>query len=401
MDPCPAAFSDIEVNGLETRAQSIRPGFIFFAVKGYAADGHDYIDTALERGAALIIAEKNPDNHDKILVVDNSRKAVADMAAAYYGHPSKQMKLVGITGTNGKTTITYLLESIFTQAGHTCGVMGTINIRYPGHCTDAPTTTPDALAIQRTLYEMKEAGVTHVVMEVSSHGLAMHRVDGCDFDTCVFTNLSQDHLDFHGSMEDYYHCKKSLFTHHLPQGSIQGTAVVNLDGGHGKELALELAKIHCPMIRVSHSQEADLRASQVVDQITGLSATLKRPGELAPFCSELTGKFNLENILCAAGAGLALGFSLEQIAQGLHACPVIPGRLERVANTINRHLFVDYAHTPDALESILKTLVKRAPKRVITVFGCGGNRDKTKRAPMGKAACCYSDIAIVTSDNPR
>ena len=401
MDPCPADFSDIEIKGLETRAQNIQPGFIFFAVKGYAADGHDYIDTALEKGAALVIAEKNPDNHPKIMVVDNSRRAVADMAAAYFGHPSRQMTLVGITGTNGKTTITYLLESIFARAGHSCGVMGTINIRYPGHCADAPTTTPDALAIQKTLAEMKKAGVTHVVMEVSSHGLAMHRVDGCDFNAAVFTNLSQDHLDFHGSMDEYYHCKKSLFTHHLSLGSAQGTAVINMDGNHGKELADELAALSCPMVRVSHTQETDLSATQVEDKITGLSATFKRPGELHPFCSGLTGRFNLENILCAAGAASALGFNLEQIARGIEACPVIPGRLERVANTINRHLFVDYAHTPDALESILKTLVKRAPKRVISVFGCGGNRDKTKRPPMGKAACCYSDIAIVTSDNPR
>ncbi len=398
---CPPGLADMEITDLGTRAQDILPGHLFFAVRGYAADGHDYINQALENGAALVVAEKNPHNHDRILVVEDSRKAVAEMAAAFFGHPSRDMVVVGITGTNGKTTTTYLLESIFTTAGHSCGVVGTINIRYPGHCADNPITTPDALALHRALRAMKDAGVTHVAMEVSSHGLAMNRVDGISFDAGVFTNLSQDHLDFHGTMESYFQCKKQFFTDFLPAPPKKGTAVVNLDGGHGPELSQELGRLSIPQIGVSHSLAADLQTRAIRDQITGITGQLIVHGTPVPLTTGLTGRFNLENILCAAGAAHALGFTPEQIRQGIDNCPVVPGRLERVPNPIHRHLFVDYAHTPDALKSILKTLSSRAPRRVISVFGCGGDRDRTKRAPMGKMACRYSDIAIVTSDNPR
>ena len=398
---CPPELADIEITDLETRAQNTGPGHLFFAVKGYAADGHDYIDQALDNGAALVVAQRNPNNRDRVILVDDSRKAVAEISAAFFGHPSRDMVLVGITGTNGKTTTTYLLESIFTTAGHPTGVMGTINIRYPGHCSDNPITTPDALALQRALYQMKQAGVTHVAMEVSSHGLSMNRVDCLDFDAGIFTNLSQDHLDFHGDMESYYETKKSFFTQHLNRPGTPGIAVVNLDGGHGPELSQDLGRLSIPQIGVSHSLAADLQTRAIRDQITGITGKLIVQGTPVSLNTGLTGKFNLENILCAAGAAHALGFTPEQIRQGIKNCPTVPGRLERVPNPIHRHLFVDYAHTPDALDSILRTLTARAPRRVITVFGCGGDRDRTKRPPMGKIASQRSNIAIVTSDNPR
>jgi len=391
---------DVDISGIQTRAQDIVPGQLFLAIKGHAADGHDYMEKAFACGAAAVIAQDNPKNLNRVILVPDSRKAAAAIATRFYGEPSRDMTLVGITGTNGKTTTSYLLESMFLAAGCTCGVIGTINIRYNGKIRDNPITTPDAIALQRTLSHMKQAGVTHVIMEVSSHGLDQFRVDGCRFDAGVYTNLSQDHLDYHPDMETYFSCKQRFFTELLlPSGkTVSAPAVINVDDPWGEKLA---DSIHYPVIRVSCRKTADVTAKDIVDTIQGISGRIFLKKDALSFASALTGRFNLENILCAAGAAYVLGISPFHIQQGIADCNGVPGRLEKVRTTINRYLFVDYAHTPDALESTLKTLKQRAPGRVITVFGCGGDRDRSKRPLMGKIACHYSDLAIVTSDNPR
>lgn len=397
--------TDVEITGIQTRAQNIQPGQLFLAIKGYAADGHDYIKTALDKGAAAVVAQNNPDRLDRIIQVENSRRAAGTIAARFFGNPSQDLFLVGVTGTNGKTTITYLLEQMFLAAGFRCGVMGTINIRYNGKCVDTPTTTPDALTIQKTLAQMKQAGITHVIMEVSSHGLDQFRVDGCHFDMGIFTNLTQDHLDYHPDMTAYYHCKKRFFTDFLRQGvnTPRLSAVINIDDPWGARLAGEL---DFPVMRVSaetaeNSRPPEVRVQDIMDSIQGIFGCMHLGRDTMGFSSSLTGQFNLENILCAAGAAYGAGVDPIKIQQGLTACTGVPGRLEKVANPLNRYLFVDYAHTPNALESVLKTLKKRATRRLITIFGCGGDRDRTKRPLMGKIACRYSDVTIVTSDNPR
>ncbi|WDP89449.1 MAG: UDP-N-acetylmuramoyl-L-alanyl-D-glutamate--2,6-diaminopimelate ligase [Desulfobacter sp.] len=389
----------IEISAVSCDSREAGPGSLFFAVEGHAADGHAYIGRALEQGAALIVAQRIPKGLDraqaaKIILARDTRKATAIAAANFYGRPGRDLTLVGITGTNGKTTTTWILESILTAAGFSTGVMGTVNIRYSGKILDNPITTPDPISIQKHLAQMKKAGVTHVLMEVSSHSLDQYRVLGCEFDAAIFTNLTQDHLDYHHDLDAYYRCKKKLFTDYLDAG----TAVINIDDEYGRRLAHEISG---HLLTTSVDGTADISAEKVKDEITGLSAQLTLKGLTLSMRSALAGRFNLENILGAAGAALSLGIAPEVIIRGIAALDRVPGRLEKLDTELNRHIFVDYAHTPDALASILDTLSKRAPARLITVFGCGGDRDRTKRAPMGKIACKYSDIAVVTSDNPR
>ncbi|MBU0971695.1 MAG: UDP-N-acetylmuramoyl-L-alanyl-D-glutamate--2,6-diaminopimelate ligase, partial [Proteobacteria bacterium] len=404
-NPVLESGKDIDILAISSRAQDIEPGGLFLAIKGNSADGHDYIDQAIENGAVAVIAQEKPPKSDipgsvTLILVEDSRNAIAIVAANFYGWPSRNLTLVGITGTNGKTTTTWILESIFNACGFNCGVIGTVNIRYKGKTFDNPVTTPDAIELQKALFNMQEAGITHVIMEVSSHGLSQFRVDTCEFDAGVYTNLTQDHLDYHGSMEDYFGCKKRFFTDFLGPKSRTGSApaIINIDDAKGKVLA---DTISYKKITISHRQPADVTAVDIMDDINGLSGTICLPGGQFSLKTSLTGRFNLENILCAAGAAHAIGIGTEKIQQGIESLTRVPGRLEKINNPLNRYLFVDYAHTPDALESILSILAQRAPERVITVFGCGGDRDRTKRPLMGKIACKYSDVAIVTSDNPR
>ncbi|MDD9301085.1 MAG: UDP-N-acetylmuramoyl-L-alanyl-D-glutamate--2,6-diaminopimelate ligase [Desulfobacter sp.] len=408
--PLQSTLGNLEIDALTCDSRKVTPNSLFIAVDGNVADGHDYIAQAFENKAAAVIAQRipenlNPDQTARIILVNDSRKATAAIAAEFYGHPSQTMVLVGITGTNGKTTTSWLLESIFKTCQLNTGVIGTVNIRYNNKTIDNPVTTPDAISIQKTLSQMKNSGVTHVVMEVSSHSLDQFRVNHCQFDATIFTNLTQDHLDYHQDMEAYFACKARLFKPATKPGAHTKTpfAVINIDDPYGRCLANDL---NSALFRVSHKETgenstADILAQEINDEITGLCAVLDLNGEKIPMKSSLTGRFNLENILCAAGTALGLGIAPESIVRGISSLGRVPGRLEKLSTPLNRHIFVDYAHTPDALSSILETLSKRAPARLITVFGCGGDRDRTKRAPMGKIACDYSDITIVTSDNPR
>ncbi|WP_457553740.1 UDP-N-acetylmuramoyl-L-alanyl-D-glutamate--2,6-diaminopimelate ligase [Desulfobacula sp.] len=390
---------DFEISSIASNSRDIMPGGLFIAVKGLISDGHDYIEQAFENGAIAAIAQSNPKNINNVILVENSRLSMACIAANFYGNPSKDLILVGITGTNGKTTTSWLLESIFNACKFSTGVIGTVNIRYKDQTFDNPITTPDSIELQKTLYKMKKAGVTHVIMEVSSHGIDLSRVDHCRFDLGVFTNLSQDHLDYHEGMTDYFNCKKRFFTQILGLNKKKNpTAVLNIDDPKGHLL---LNTLIYKTIAVSTQKRTDIFSQEVTQDIHGLSGTLCLADASFNFESQLTGTFNLENILCAAGAAQALNINPAQIKQGIENCRMIPGRLEKIDTPIDRFLFVDYAHTPDALESILVTLNQIAPKRIITVFGCGGDRDRKKRPLMGQIACKNSHIAIVSSDNPR
>jgi murE/murF fusion protein len=398
-----------DIHDLTSDSRQIQKGSLFVAVKGMVSDGHAYINQAVKNGAVAVVAQKGClpaalDSDTPVILVENSRACMGPLAARFYGFPSNDLILIGITGTNGKTTTTWLIEHILKKAGHFPGVIGTINIRYADQHIENPMTTPDAIELQRILSQMRKANITHVIIEVSSHGLDLNRVDGCCFDVGIFTNLTRDHLDYHADMDDYFDAKKQLFTRFLSPDCPEihrpdhGTAVLNIDDPKGQELYQTLTY---PRLSVSTRQPADVQAINMTDTLNGLSGTIQFKQTSFNFCSALTGIFNLENILCAAAAAMALGIPPEIITKGIESCHAIPGRLEKIATTIDRHLFVDYAHTPVALESILSVLRERTPKRLITVFGCGGDRDTTKRPLMGEIAARLSDLIIVTSDNPR
>lgn len=389
--------NDPDILSIHYRAQDVRPGGLFVAIPGSTADGFEFIDEALFGGAVAVIAEKAVPHKTVSAVVKNARKALDRVSAEFYGHPSESLCVAGITGTNGKTTTAFLIESIFTHAGFSAGLIGTIICRYAGKTIDFPMTTPESADLQGTLADMAANGVTHVVMEASSHAIELFRVESCRFDVGVFTNLSQDHLDFHGDMPSYWACKKRLFTEILPRGGKRKQSVANCNDPKGKELANEISDV----ITAGFMTENQIRPVNFTHGLEGFSGTILTPNGPLEIRSALVGEYNLENILCAAGAGVALGISTEAVKAGIEAVESIPGRLERVMPDSRRFVYVDYAHTPDALENVLETLGKLARRRIICIFGCGGDRDRGKRSQMGEIACEYSDLAVITSDNPR
>jgi len=396
-----ARHGDIDIGGLYYRAQEVTPGGLFVALKGFTADGHDFIPQAVSRGAAAVVCEQPVTAAAPVIPVTDGRKALAALAAEYFGHPSRRMTVVGITGTSGKTTTSYLIESMLQAAGQTVGVIGTINYRYGATVCPNPVTTPESLDLQRILADMYAAGVTQVVMEISSHALDLERVHACQVDVAVFTNLSQDHLDFHHDMETYWTSKRRLFEQVLPAspGKCAVRAVINIDDPRGAALAGGLALRHWT---TSQNQEADVRAEAAHFDLSGITAQLRTPRGAVAIRSPLVGHHNLENIRNAAGAALALGLPLEAVAAGIATLENVPGRLERVADpTGRRFVYVDYAHKPDALEKALQALRAVTSDRIICVFGCGGDRDRGKRAIMGAVAGRLADLTVVTSDNPR
>ncbi len=391
---------DPEICSIHYRAQDVKPGGLFVAISGHAADGHDFIDEALARGASAVVTQKPVYKDSIIIVVKNSRKALAAIAARFYRNPSEKLFMIGITGTNGKTTTSYLIESILSSAGFKIGVIGTINYRYSGKAFKNPVTTPESLDLQRILSEMLKDGITHVVMEISSHAIDLSRTDGCSLDVGVFTNLSQDHLDYHKDMNTYWSCKKRLFTENLSQDSQKNRtlAVINTNDEKGKEL-LNMLPIYC--LSIGNSNDNMIWAQNLQNDLTGIMGRITTPAGVFEFKSPLVGKHNLENILCATGVGVALRLPLESIKSGIEALSSVPGRLEPVLNDMGRFVYVDYAHTPDALENVLSALRAMKSDRIICVFGCGGERDKGKRSQMGEISGRQSDLAIITSDNPR
>lgn len=393
----------MEIQGLYYDSRQVQPGGLFFALRGVAADGHRFIGAALQAGAVGVVAEDAsavPPGTASIIVAD-ARFAMSWAAAAFYANPTATVPLIGITGTNGKTTTTYLVETMLESAGMPAAVLGTVNYRFRELFLPAPNTTPESVDLQRIMRELVDAGARSVVMEVSSHALEQKRVDGCLFDVGVFTNLTRDHLDYHGTMDAYLESKTRLFSLLLaddPAAKPSRRAVVNYDDPYGKLIADAAA---CPVLTYGLEKGADVTAADVTFSVNGISGLLATPTGRVSFHSAMLGRFNLYNILAAAAAGVALNMPLEAIRRGIEEHRRVPGRLERVDNDRGVTVLVDYAHTGDALENVLQTLREIATGRIITVFGCGGDRDRGKRPIMGGIAAALSDLALVTSDNPR
>jgi UDP-N-acetylmuramoyl-L-alanyl-D-glutamate--2,6-diaminopimelate ligase len=395
---------DIIVRQVQYDSRLVQRGDLFVAIRGTAVDGHNFVQRAVEAGAVAVVMEDDAAVHDFFflhtnvvkIVVPDSRSTLARMAANIFGHPSDHLRLIGVTGTNGKTTTTHLIKSVLEAAGETVGLIGTI--RYMVGDKDLPSThtTPESLELQGLLATMREHGCSSVVMEVSSHALAMKRVAGARFAAAVFTNLTQDHLDFHGSMEKYLQAKKALFDN-LDASAV---AVVNANDPAGTSIVSGTSAA-----RLSFGANADVRASEVSMTMTGMSFQLEWQDGSCPVRSSLTGRFNVANILAASATGIALGVSPAHITSGIAALQSVRGRFEQVVAPAGWVAVIDYAHTPDALEKCLLTIRDVMPSqdqgRIITVFGCGGDRDRGKRPLMGKIASELSDITIVTSDNPR
>jgi len=390
-------FTDSEVAGLYYDSRRVEAGGAFFALKGEVADGHRFIDDAVARGACVVFMEEARElpSHVAAVVVDDTRRALAQASAVYYGTMPAGCPTVGVTGTNGKTTITYLLESMLRAAGRHPAVFGTVNYRFEGIERASSHTTPESVDLFRILADFRDAGADSLVLEVSSHALEQKRVDSLRFDVGIFTNLTPEHLDYHGDMESYFSSKRRFFAELLPSSG--GRAVINVGDPYGKRLGQEIQGA----ITYGVNEGAEVRFRDLRISFEGITGMLETPEGEAQFHSPLLGRFNVENLLAAAGAGLALGLPVRLVADALSKASPPPGRMERVENNRGALILVDYAHTSDALEKVLKTGRDLNPRRLLTVFGCGGDRDRTKRPAMGEVAARYSDLVFITSDNPR
>jgi UDP-N-acetylmuramoyl-L-alanyl-D-glutamate--2,6-diaminopimelate ligase len=400
------AERDPVVRGIATDSREVSPGDVFFALRGATVDGHDYLPQALALGASAAFVETLPQGLDLrgacAVVVPNARRALAPVAVRFFGAPAEELFLVGVTGTNGKTSTTYLVEAILGAAGRKVGVIGTVEVRYAGERRRTPNTTPESLDLQRTLRDMRTRDVDACVMEVSSHGLELGRVDGCRYDVAAFTNLTQDHLDFHADMDRYREAKLRLFRDYLAP---EAGAVVNLEDPSAEAFCEAATRSHARLVRVTRdaSREAEVRLASADVSLDGTRARVLLPGGPLDLTLPLVGDFNLENLLVACGVAQAAGVAPSAIAAGVAACPQVPGRVERVkwegsgAPTV----FIDYAHTPDAVEKLLRALRPLCRGELVAVFGCGGDRDAGKRPLMARAVARYADRVIATSDNPR
>ena len=394
---------DQKVNGLTYDSRRVGKGLVFFAIPGEKVDGHDYIAEAVARGAAAVVMvrEGAPKGATFIRVKD-VRRAMGLWSAHFFGRPSDRAKLVGVTGTNGKTTVSYLIESMLSEAGLEPGVIGTVNYRYGKREIPSHHTTPESVDLQSLLADMVRAGVKSVVMEVSSHALSQERVRGLEFDVAVFTNLSRDHLDYHADMEDYFAAKSKLFTDHLRYSTKPKKAAV-IYGNDPRGQRLIDTVCHDGMEVWSYGEEDrwDIHPCDVKSDVSGQHEKLQVKDRQIEFSSPLIGAANLQNIMGAVGTGLALGLPIDAVLSGIQKLNSVPGRLEKVENPLGFAVLVDYAHTPDALEKVLAAVRPLTRGKVVTVFGCGGDRDRGKRPLMGEIAARLSDWVVVTSDNPR
>jgi UDP-N-acetylmuramyl-tripeptide synthetase len=391
-----SAVTDITHDSRQARA-----GTLFVAIQGGTLDGHRFVAQVMEQGAAGIISERArpADFHGAWLEVEDARKALAQAAAVVHGHPSRELSLVGITGTNGKTTTTYLVAAIAEAAGEPVAMTGTVEYRIGDEKHKAERTTPEASDMQRLLRRAVEAGCRTAVMECSSQAIDLHRCDGLDVSVAVWTNLTRDHLDYHKTMEAYFAAKRCLFDGSL--GTRPRLAVLNMDDAHGRELARELEAAGRRVVSYALNREAAVTATHVEHSLEGMRFRLHTPAGERELSSPLVGRPHIYNILAAVATGLELGYELELSCRAVETCTGAPGRFERVPHAGDFAVVVDYAHTDDALVNVLKTARDVAVGRIITVFGCGGDRDRSKRAPMGEAAASLSDVVILTSDNPR
>jgi UDP-N-acetylmuramoyl-L-alanyl-D-glutamate--2,6-diaminopimelate ligase len=392
---------DIEVRGLTNDSRAVQEDYLFVAVRGNEHDGHRYLAHAVEGGACALVVEQVEKEFRGVTVirVPDTRVVLRELADRFYGYPMRDMRLIGITGTNGKTTTSYLLESIWKEAGIQVGIIGTINYRFNGHSCEAPLTTPDYPELMRMVQEMRDTGIRDIIMEVSSHSLDQGRTIGFQWLRALFTNFSRDHLDYHVTMEEYFQAKSRLFTAlGEDQGEEEAQAVINVDDPKGRILE-KLTTV--PVVSYGLNGNCMVRAADVNLSVDGVRFTLVTPTGSVPIISSLLGRINVYNILGAAATAYSLHLDLHVIARGIGRLAYVPGRLQRVQNHRGLLVFVDYAHSPDALEKALQTLKPFVQGRLITVFGCGGDRDKGKRPEMGKLAGELSDVVILTSDNPR
>jgi UDP-N-acetylmuramoyl-L-alanyl-D-glutamate--2,6-diaminopimelate ligase len=383
----------VDVRDLAYDARAVTPGAAFFAVPGARADGHDFAAEAVANGAIALVVERDVGLEVPQLVVSDARASMAVAADAFFGEPTKELEVAGVTGTNGKTTTAFLLHAILAAAGRRPGLLGTVESRVGGNVRPVVRTTPEAIDLQRTFREMLDAGDRSVAMEASSHAAALRRLDRVRFDVLAFTNLSQDHLDFHGSMEDYYAAKRRLF-----MGAAPPPAAVNVGDEWGRRLADELADAaRAPLVTYGVADDADIRPDDLA--LDGAGARFRAGGiELR---TSLRGRFNVENVLGAVAAGQLLDVDDEAIAAGVAAVTGVPGRFEAIDEGQPFTVLVDYAHTPDSLDNVLRTARDFADGRVLVVFGAGGDRDRGKRPLMGRVAAELADVVLVTSDNPR
>jgi len=393
---------DPVIRGLGYDSRRTAPGDLFVALRGSDHDGHHYLRAASALGAVAFLVEEAdaPVDGKPVVVVPDARRALAWVATRFYGEPASEMSLIGITGTNGKTSTSYLVESILTAAGTRTGLVGTVEIRFAGETRRATNTTPESLDLQATLRAMQTRNVEAVVMEVSSHGLELGRVVGCRFRVGAITNLTQDHLDFHPDMDAYREAKALLFRRYLAPG---GTAVIHVDDPSSEAFLAAAQEGGATLVRTSRRADAaaELRLLEADVRLDGTRARVHTPSGEIQLEVPLLGDFNLENLMVAVGVAHALGVPHEAVAEGVASCPQVPGRMEVIRHAGAPTVIVDYAHTPDAVAKLLAAVRPLATGRLLVVFGCGGDRDRAKRPLMAGAAAEYGDVVIATSDNPR
>ncbi|MBK5254950.1 MAG: UDP-N-acetylmuramoyl-L-alanyl-D-glutamate--2,6-diaminopimelate ligase [Vicinamibacteria bacterium] len=387
---------DLEVSGLSYDSRRVRRGHLFAALRGVKQDGLQFVKAAKRKGAVAVLSDRTPPLDMPWIEASNPRAALADLASAYFDRPADHLRLAGITGTNGKTTTAYLIEAALRKASKVTGLLGTVETRIAGRPKDSSLTTPESLDLQQLLREMVDEGVSHAVLEVSSHALVQERVRGLRCHAAVFTNLTRDHLDFHGDFDAYFEAKRRLFVDHLHP---EGFAIVNLDDEHGGRLAESLRGPRCRTF--GFTPEAHYRPQKMDISLQGVRFVCVTPNGEVPVHSPLVGLFNVSNLLGAIGALCALGLTPAEAASGVSSLEGVPGRMERIDVGQPFSVIVDFAHTDDALRNLLDTIRSLGPRRIITVFGCGGDRDRSKRPLMGSVAAQRSDLVIATSDNPR
>ncbi|MCB0308217.1 MAG: UDP-N-acetylmuramoyl-L-alanyl-D-glutamate--2,6-diaminopimelate ligase [Bdellovibrionales bacterium] len=401
--PCDVNSKDLsaDIKSISMDYRKIAPDSLFVALKGKKFDGHCFIQQAIEYGAKAVISEVHVDCSVPLIVVKNVREHLGPISSAVYGHPSKSMTIIGVTGTNGKTTVAFLIDAILREAGLNSGYIGTVDYRWSGKTQKSERTTPEAPELQELLSKMRSSEVSHVVIECSSHGIEFGRLNSINFDVCVFTNLTQDHLDHHGTMTNYANIKKQLFTQLLASSQKQNKwAIFNHDDVFGKEWAKSNI---APSVSysISPKSKASVKPLMIDVGANGISLELVVDGQPIQLKSKLLGAYNASNLIAATTVACKLGVHPKDIESALTKFSVVPGRLERIPSNADLNVFVDYAHTDDAMTNVLSTLKKICEGRLIVVFGCGGDRDKSKRPKMMRAVENFAAVAIVTIDNPR
>lgn len=394
--------NEVEVLDITADSRAVKPGFAFWCLVGANVNGHRFVQQAVENGAVAIIASEPVEVPEGVVVIQvpNTREAMCQAVPAFFDYPGNRMRMIGVTGTNGKTTTTHMIRHILRAQGHKVGIIGTVHMMIEDKVFPVHNTTPDVIDLQHALYQMVEAGITHCVMEVSSHALALGRVTGVEYDTAVFTNLTQDHLDFHKTFENYLAAKAKLFQQVSASNQVKEGkgAVINIDDVYGHRI---VEVTDAPTITYSIDGDGTLQASHVEMSTKTSHYTVTYGDESYDLVMNTTGLFNVYNTLAAMGACLLEGVSMEAIDKALTSFHAVPGRFELIEEGQPFAVVVDYAHTPDGLENILKTAQAIKENRIIVVFGCGGDRDATKRPIMGRIAVTYGDVVYITSDNPR